>query len=125
MRFVLICALIAPLAGCGAIGSLSSGASSPFGQGIRGSATEVDGIRFRSRVRAEERGSRNFTVATAGAQRNVPAALEAGRQRAVEYCLTRFGESDIAWTISPDRPVAEVSIADGGALQLAGACISR
>ncbi|SFJ28497.1 hypothetical protein [Jannaschia pohangensis] len=133
MRFALMLALGLGVSGCGAFDSLSSGASGfsggsgPFsgGGGIRGSASEVDGIRFRTRLSKDSEDRRSFTTATRGASRNVTAALEAGRVEAVEYCLRNFGGSEIEWSIGPDRPIEEVTPDESGALILAGRCVTR
>ncbi|CTQ49635.1 hypothetical protein [Jannaschia donghaensis] len=116
------------LSGCGTLGSLSSGASSPFsggGGGLRGSQSEIDGIRFRTRVSSVTADDRGFTTLTRGAGRDLAAAAEAGRVEAVEYCIRRFGGSEITWTLGPDRPAGETPLDQAGALILAGTCISR
>lgn len=110
----------------GAFGSLG-GVSGPFsgGGGLRGSGDQVGGLRFRTRVRSASADDRAFTTTTRDAGRNIAAALEVGRVRGVEYCLTRFGGSEIAWAQGPDRAPEQVALAQGGALFLAGRCISR
>ncbi|WP_298429481.1 hypothetical protein [uncultured Jannaschia sp.] len=124
LRTLTLIAALVGLAGCGTFDSLASGASGPFsgGGGLRGSATEVGGVRFRTRVSGD---GRAFTTATRGADRSVAGALEAGRVKGVEYCIKRYGGSDITWTIGPDRPVEEVVLGDGGALILQGTCVTR
>ena len=123
-RTVLILALALGLAACARLPLL--GDSGLFrANGLRGSAAEVEGIRFRSRLATTTADGRGFVVATRGAGRNVPAAMEAARLRAVEHCLTGFGESAIAWILSPDRPVEEVALDADGSLGIAGTCVAR
>lgn len=115
------------LSGCGALGSLSSGASGPFsGLGaVTGSQNQIEGVRFRTSLSAVTADDRGFTTVTRGAARNLAAAAEAGRVEAVEYCIRRFGGSEIIWTASPDRPAEETPLDERGSLVLAGSCISR
>ncbi|WGH77653.1 hypothetical protein [Jannaschia ovalis] len=124
MRTLMLIAMLG-LAGCGTLGSLSSGDSGPFRGGFRGASNEVDGVRFRTRVSATSEDARSFATATRSAGRSLSGALEAGRVRAVEYCITRFGGSDIDWALGPDRPVEEVALDESGALVLTGRCITR
>ncbi|PWJ12480.1 hypothetical protein [Jannaschia seohaensis] len=110
------------LTGCGGIGSGDSGLFG--GRSLRGSAEEVQGIRFRSRVTSPGEDARRFMVATRGADRAPPQAVEAARIEAVRYCLTRYGGSNIEWTEGPDRPVEEIPLEDG-VLVLSGRCLAR
>lgn len=113
------------LAGCGTIGSLSSGASSPFGGGLRGAQNDVDGTRFRTRIGGGRDDRRAFVTATRGAGRNLIGAAEAGRVEAVRFCLTRFGGAEIAWAQGPDRPIEQIALDGSGALVLSGRCVTR
>ncbi|WP_179378463.1 hypothetical protein [Jannaschia marina] len=124
---VLVVGATLALAGCGTLGSLSSGASGPFsgGGGLRGSQSEIAGIRFRTRVSAVSEDNRSFQTVTRGAGRSLSAAAEAGRVEAVEYCIRRFGGSDIVWTAGPDREVEQIPLDDSGALVLTGTCVTR
>ncbi|MEM9795121.1 MAG: hypothetical protein AAF919_01440 [Pseudomonadota bacterium] len=123
MRFVLLLSFALAVAGCGRLPFL--GDSSPFQSGLRGTQSEVQGIRFRTRVASSRATPRMFTTTTRGASRNVGAALEAGRVRAVEYCLRRFGGSEIAWQVGPDRAPEEVALEGRGLLVLSGTCTTR
>lgn len=127
MKFTVLLVGALALSGCGTFGSLSSGASGPFsgGGGFRGNRTEINGVRFRTRVQSSRENRRAFTTTTRGAGRNLAAAAEAGRVQAVEYCLKRFGGSDILWTAGPDRDIEEIAISDNGALVLVGTCVTR
>lgn len=125
---VLIVGATVALSGCGALSGLSSGVSSPFsggGSALRGSLTEIGGIRFRTRVSAVTEDRRGFSTATRDAGRSIEAAAEAGRVQAVEYCIRRFGGSGIVWSVGPDRPPEQVALGEGGTLVMAGTCVTR
>lgn len=115
------------LGGCGRISSLTSGASGPFsgGGGLRGSANEIDGTRFRTRVDSNRDDPRAFFTSTRGAGRDISGAMEAGRVEAVRHCLTRFGGSEIVWAQGPDRPVEQIALDPSGVLVLSGRCVTR
>ena len=121
----LAIAVVLGLSGCATLGSLANGVSAPFrGGGLRGSQSEIDGLRFRTRL-SDTGDGRAFTTVTRGAVRGPAAAAEAGRVQAVEYCLRRFGGSEILWSAGPEA-AADGSRLDGsGALVLAGVCVSR
>ncbi len=121
----ICCAL--SLSACGTARSIATGITSPFSGagGLRGSANEIDGTRFRTRVSTTRDDPRAFLTATRGAARNLPAAVEAGRVEAVRHCLGRFGGSDVAWARGPDRPVEQISLDPSGILLLSGRCITR
>ena len=126
MKFTVLLVGAFALSGCGAIGSLASGASGPFsGGGLRGSGTEIDGVRFRTRVQSSKENRRDFTTVTRNAGRDLSGAVEAGRVQAVEYCLRQVGGSEILWSQGPDRPIEQIAIGEGGDLVLTGTCISR
>lgn len=121
---VLVVGAAIALSGCGALSGLSSGVSSPFtGGGLRGAQSEIAGLRFRTRISSTSDDKRGFSTRTRGAARNVAAAAEAGRVRAVEYCIRQFGGSEIVWTAGPERE--QLPLDEGGALVLAGTCIIR
>ena len=114
------------LSGCGAVRGVASAVSQPFaGGGFRGASAEIGGLRFRTRIASEDRRSRGFVTTTAAAGRSVTGALEAGRVRAVDHCIDRFGASDIVWAVGPDRDPSQVSLDDRGALVLSGTCVAR
>lgn len=125
VMLALCCALA--LSACGTARNVASGITSPFSGagGLRGSANEIDGTRFRTRVSSGRDDPRAFLTTTRGAARNLPAAMEAGRVEAVRYCLDRFGGSEIAWTRGPDRPVEQVALEASGVLILSGRCVTR
>ncbi len=128
MKFMgLVIGAAMALSGCGALGGLAAGVSSPFsgGGGVRGARTEIEGIRFRTRVSASRENRRAFTAVTRGAARGPAAAAEAGRAQAIEYCIRTFGGSEIVWSAGPDRAAEALSPDAGGALVLAGTCVSR
>lgn len=115
-------AAVAALSGCGALPDVGGTLSrlNPLG-----SPAEVEGLRFRSRLRETTADDRGFVVTTRGARRNVRAALEAARIEAFDHCLTRFGGTEVAWTLSPDRGPEAVTLDERGRLQVAGTCIAR
>ena len=127
MKQATIPALIGALllTGCGFSG-IGSGDSGLFpGGGIRGNASEVSGIRFRSRASVLSEDKRSFAVTTRGAGRDMAAAQEAGRIEAVGYCLRTFGGSDIEWAVGPSDTPEALPLGDDGALVLTGRCLTR
>ncbi|WP_299814214.1 hypothetical protein [uncultured Jannaschia sp.] len=116
------------LASCGRLEGLSSGASGLFDRngagGLRGAPTEFGGVRYRTRMTVGTEDRRSFATATTGPGAATDAA-EAGRVRAVEYCLRRFGGSDIVWSVGPDSVPVRPLRDDRGALVLRGVCITR
>jgi hypothetical protein len=122
MRFLVLAVLcVLTVSGCSRIPFVGGA----FSGGLRGSPQEVDGLRFRSRVAAVEGDARRFVVSTSRAGRAPARAQEAGRVEAIRYCLTRFGGSEIGWTVSPDRPPEQLTLSEGGTLELSGRCLSR
>lgn len=85
---------------------------------------EFDGQRFSARLTATRDNPRDFTVVVSPASGNVPAAQEAGRYEATKYCLQTFGGSDTVWTVGPDLPVEQVTVA-GDAITMTGRCTQR
>ncbi|CUH32517.1 hypothetical protein JSE7799_00942 [Jannaschia seosinensis] len=118
--------LIVALAGCDRLASLSSAVTSPFrgGGGLRGTPTTIDGMQFRTRIRADDDDPRAFTAVTPVGQ-NFGLAVEAGRTQAIAFCLERFGGSDIAWFVGPDRPLGQIAVDQRGAIVLSGQCVTR
>lgn len=118
-----ICCLFG-LSACDTIRSVATGLTSPFSgpDSYRGSANEIDGTRFRTRLSANRDDPRSFVTSTRGAARNPLAAVEAGRVEAVRHCLGTFGGSDIVWSRGPDTQIA---IDPSGVLVLSGRCITR
>ncbi|MCK0168982.1 hypothetical protein MWU52_15610 [Jannaschia sp. S6380] len=126
MRITLLTLMAAMLVGCGTIDRLGSGVSSPFrGDGLRGAQAEVGGLRFRTRLSVVSEDRRGFATATRGAARAPVSAAEAGRLRATEYCIRRFGGSEIAWDIAPEGFDAAAAVEADGTLRLRGVCLTR
>lgn len=123
MRFAFVLALLAAVAGCSRIPIIGDGLSRVTN--IRGTQTEVEGLRFRSRVGTTSEDKRGFVVTTRGAARSVPVALEAARLRAFDHCLTTVGRTDILWTLPPDRPIDATTLAADGTVSVAGTCVAR
>ena len=97
----------------------------PFRDRVVAADAEFDGQRFRSSISSQRADRRDFVVAVRRADRNVGAALEAGRYKAVTYCLKRFGASDIDWDVGPDQEVEQVILTEGGNLAMSGRCTAR
>ena len=116
------------LASCGRLDGLTSGVSGLFDRngagGLRGAPTEFGGVRFRTRMTIESEDRRAFATATTGRGPATDAA-EAGRVRAVEYCLRRFGGSNIVWSVGPESAPVSHLRDDRGALILRGVCVTR
>ena len=123
MRALLLLAvLVLTVPACGRLPFSDGG---PFRGGLRGAPAEIEGVRFRSRVAGLEGDARAFSVATRGAGRAVPLALEAARVEGLRFCLRRFGGTEIAWAQGPDQPPERVALREDGALVLTGRCLAR
>jgi hypothetical protein len=68
---------------------------------------------------------RSFVVSTRGADRNVPAALEAARVRALDYCLTTVGGTAVQWSLSPERTADASALNEDGTVTVSGTCLTR
>ena len=119
MRIVTAIALCAALAGCGAIRAV--GDRLPRVGDIRGEASDVSGLRFRSRLATTTPDRRGFVVTTRGAARNVDAAYEAARLRAAGHCLGRFGASSILW----EREPGAGGVGADGTVVVSGLCTAK
>ena len=124
MRLALPLAVGLVLIGCGTVQNVASRIPNPLAGGLRGAPTEVDGLRFRTRIRADPADPRLFTAATRGAERAPMAAFQAGQTQGRAYCIERFGGSEIVWAAGSDG-VERIALSDGGALVLTGRCVSR
>ena len=126
MRLVILLVGALALPGCATLARVGSTVTEPFQDlgGVRGRLAEINGVRFRSRISVASPDRRGFVTRTGGASRGVASAAEAGRLRAVEYCLERFGGSEIVWSAGPDRPVEEMTL-DRDVLFLRGTCVTR
>ncbi|MBM2576197.1 hypothetical protein JQC91_07755 [Jannaschia sp. Os4] len=119
---VIACVLaLAAVAGCARLASIPVPFRTPDGGTNR---VEFDGQRFRTRISATTPDRRGFAVSVGQPSRSVAGALEAGRHRAIGYCLNRFGGSDILWDAGPDRE-ADALVLSEGALILTGTCTTR
>ena len=62
-----------------------------------------DGQAFRGKAGFESRDNRRSFVATIRpVSASIEGAREAGRYEGIKYCVTEYGTSDIAWSLSPD-----------------------
>lgn len=126
IRPIAIAMLTLSLASCGVVSSIGN-AIPVFGDGdgVRGQGADVDGLRFRSRISREGEDRRAFVATTRGADRNIPAALEAARIRALDYCLATVGGTDVDWSLSPDRATDSSALNEDGSVTVAGRCLTR
>ena len=126
IRPIAMVLLASLLSSCGVFSTIG-GLVPTFGDGdgLRGQGSEIEGLRFRSRVSKADDNRRSFIVATRDAGRNVPAALEASRVRALDYCLTTVGGTDVEWTLSPDRQVDSGTLNEDGSVTVSGFCLTR
>lgn len=122
IRLAAALSLVAALTSCGVVRGI--GDRLPSAGNLRGELAEVEGVRFRSRLATTTEDRRGFVATTRDAQRNVVAALEAARMRAVGHCLHRFGTSQIAWALPPDRDTA-AALAPDGSVQVQGTCTAK
>lgn len=126
IRPIALVLALAALSGCGIVSSIGNLVPTiGDGDGVRGQGSEIEGLRFRSRVSKDRDNRRTFIVTTRGAGRNVPAALEAARLRAIDYCLSTVGGTDIDWDLSPDREVEANILNEDGSVTVSGVCLTR
>lgn len=105
----LLGCMVLTLAGCSSAGRLFDGREA------------YDGVYFRARLSADRSDRQNFSVAVQQASRTLAGAREAGRHKAVEHCITYFGNSYIDWAQGPDVEDGALVI-DRDTLQLRGRC---
>lgn len=80
-----------------------------------------DGIYFRARLSADREDRDSFVVTVQSARQSLEGAREAGRHKAVQHCIERFGNSYIDWAQGPDVEDGEL-VFDGETLVFAGRC---
>ena len=90
----------------------------------RHARVDIDEVRFRVKVHADEDDKRDFLVTVTPAAAPRDSVLDAARYGATKYCLLNFGGSDTEWRIGPDTPWNELAV-DGNMLTLAGRCTQR
>jgi hypothetical protein len=83
-----------------------------------------DGEFFRTKVKKVDKQFDVFTVNIRDVSRSLEGAREAGRFAGVEYCVEKFGSSDIEWSVGPDTPTAQLRIVDD-TLVFSGVCPQR
>ncbi len=111
LMLVLAVALTAGVAGCGKRGPNNA----------LGHRQQFDGQYFRAKIDKDRDNRAQFIVSVNDAGRSLVGAREAGRVKAVEYCIRQYGLSDIDWVQSPDVEDDELSLVNGD-LILSGAC---
>ena len=81
-----------------------------------------DGQLFRSSASHIDRNQRDvFEVRVRPFSASAEGALEAGRYEGTQYCIERYGTSDIDWSVGPESDDAALVI-DGDTLVLTGTC---
>lgn len=80
-----------------------------------------DGERFRTKIDVDKNDRQSFVVRVSNASKTLEGAREAGRYKATEYCIERYGNSAVDWTVGPDSPNAELTI-EKDVLFLNGRC---
>ena len=83
-----------------------------------------DGKRFKASVDAPRDDRRDFAVVVRDAAGTSDAARRAGRYEAVQYCIKRFGGSEIIWADAPETNPDSLLTAEGQ-LVLQGSCDHR
>lgn len=81
-----------------------------------------DGIYFNASASAPRKDRADMTVRVRRATQNLSAAAEAGQFAGIKHCVRYFGNSDIAWTVSPKMPDPTVAL-DGNSLYFKGRCL--
>ena len=68
-------------------------------------------------------GDRASFVSTAGpASASLEGAIGGARFEGTKYCIDYLGTSDIAWTVGPDAPAAQIPVQDDE-VRLSGTCL--
>lgn len=84
-----------------------------------------EGYAFKGKLQRSKEDRAQFTVTVRGAERGLVGALEAARLEANRYCIDQYGNTDISWNgTGPDSNVSDVSLENGGTLELGGRCSS-
>jgi hypothetical protein len=84
-----------------------------------------DGIQFRTDVNAPRSDRRAFVATVRDAGQNLAAAQRAGRFAGTEYCVYRFGSSEIDWTEASAGAPETLALTEAGVLPLQGRCAAR
>lgn len=84
-----------------------------------------DGIDFRADTDAPRGARRAFSTTVREAAQNVAAAQRAGRYSATEYCVRRFGSSEITWAEASATAPETLALTEKGELVLQGRCAAR
>lgn len=84
-------------------------------------AVLFDGMRYTGRLQADSEVKRNFTATVTPVSQGLEGAREAARYEGTTYCVRNYGNSDIAWTLSPDAEATGLSIVED-VLTVQGRC---
>lgn len=97
--------------------------------GPRGPVYLFEGQEYAFRAVSASEDDRSFIASAKEAAGREAGALQAARFAATEYCLDRFGGSDILWAGqdpgTPDVAAPETFVIVDGSLQREGRCIHR
>ncbi|MBD3663563.1 hypothetical protein H9Q16_06490 [Sulfitobacter sp. TSTF-M16] len=80
-----------------------------------------DGQYFRAKVSKVDKQRDVFTVRVRDVSRSLDGARAAGRYEGIAYCVENYGSSDIDWTVGPETPPEQLTIADD-AIVFQGTC---
>lgn len=82
-----------------------------------------DGAYYPVKARVADKGERTrFTVSVRRAGQGLAGAREAGRHGGKQYCLEKFGTSEIEWTLGPDATDAALT-GGGSGMVMKGKCV--
>lgn len=89
--------------------------------GIQANRPAFDGQFFRASASKNGDSRAEFAIKVRPVSASFEGAIEAGRYEATRYCVTRFGTSDIVWTIGPDQDPETLAVAND-TLNFSGVC---
>lgn len=96
--------------------------------GVAGCTRKSDRLLFNGayypvKARTVDKGERTrFSVSVRRADQGLAGAREAGRHGGKQYCLEKFGTSEIEWTLGPDATDAALT-GGGSGMVMTGKCV--
>lgn len=84
-------------------------------------AVYFDGKQFAGRLQVNKEDKRSFTATSAPVSQSLEGAREAARFEGTQYCIHKYGRSDIEWTASPEAEATELNIVED-VLTVQGRC---
>ena len=103
-------------------GALALSGCATFNSGKGDKRVYYDGVAFKPKVSSSKEDRENFEVRVKKATQTLTGAREAGRHKAIAYCIEQYGNSDIIWTDGPDAEDGAL-ILDGDTLVMRGRCL--